>query len=108
MSLQFITDTSTQTGYTSGTITTVYNSASNANINFNGNAGIYNASSTQPMIFFTSNLTALIIDSQQNISCMGDLNVSGNSYVNGASTYISSLNISGYTTLSNNTTVNGF
>ena len=62
MSLQFGQDTSTQTGYTTGTITTVYNTQTAPNINLNGNAGIYNASSTQPMIFFTSNMTSLIID----------------------------------------------
>ena len=87
MSLVFNTDTSSQTGYTTGTITSVYASQSTPNLNLNSNAGIYNGSNTQPMVFFTSNLTALIIDSQQNISCMGDLNVSANSFINGSSTY---------------------
>ena len=71
MSLQFNQDTSIQTGYTTGTITAVYNSSTNPNVNLNGSAGIYNASSTQPMVFFSSNMTALIIDGTQNISAIG-------------------------------------
>ena len=59
----FINDNSTQLSYIP-TLSFSYNTISNPDINFNGTSGIYNSTSNT-IIIFTSQTSALTIDSNQ-------------------------------------------
>ena len=78
----FINDTSIQQSYTP-TISFSYNTLTNPDINFNGTGGIYNSTSNT-IIIFTSQTSALTIDTHQCIygNGTGLTNIGYNNIIN--------------------------
>ena len=113
--MQFIPDTSVQTGLTTTTTLTDITSITNPSIlisqSYGDNSGFY-SSSIGKITLFTSGVNAFLIDGAQNMTVNSTLNISGISklnttIINNSHTCLSSVNISGSTTLNSNLNVIG-